>query len=157
MCTCAGYLALLILCRYSLLPALSLSGVIYSDVRQGAFNGDGFLSFLDGLLAVMNPYPAPNSVLVLDNCSIHHVDGVQERCDAAGVRLLYLPPYSPDLNPIEEAFSAFKAHARRHGIQFRAAMESGDRADALLWIYEALDRSMTAEKAKGWFRDSGYV
>lgn len=143
--------------RYSVLPALTLDGVIYSEVRFGAFNGDMFLDFLDNLLEVMNPHPLPHSVLVLDNCAIHHVDGVAERCFAAGVKLVYLPPYSPDLNPIEEAFSAFKAHARRFGDYFRAAMETGIRADTLMWIYEALDTVMTAENAKGWFKHAGYV
>ncbi|EJD33035.1 hypothetical protein AURDEDRAFT_18015, partial [Auricularia subglabra TFB-10046 SS5] len=60
-------------------------GLIFSDVREGSFDGDSFLEFLDGLLEVMNPYPAPHSVLVMDNCAIHHVDGVAERCAAKGV------------------------------------------------------------------------
>lgn len=140
-----------------MLPALTLDGILYSDVCFGAFSGDSFLAFLDDLLAVMNPYPQPHSVLVLDNCAIHHVDGVEERCHNAGVKLVYLPPYSPDLNPIEEAFSAFKAYARRYGDIFRAAVETGAQADTLMWIYEALDAVMTADNAKGWFRHSGYV
>ena len=66
---------------YSLLPAITTTGIIYSHIKVGGYNGDGFLEWLDVLLVVMNPYPAPHSVLVLDNCRIHHVSGVQERCD----------------------------------------------------------------------------
>ncbi|PPQ84486.1 hypothetical protein CVT24_012184 [Panaeolus cyanescens] len=67
--------------RYSILPALTMNGIIYSEIKEGSFNGDEFLEWLDGLLEIMNPYPAPNSVLILDNCRIHHVEGVEERCN----------------------------------------------------------------------------
>ncbi|KAJ7580330.1 hypothetical protein C8J56DRAFT_735977, partial [Mycena floridula] len=67
--------------RYSLLPALTLDGVIYCQVKAGGYNGDEFMDWLEGLLEIMNPFPAPNSVLILDNCCIHHVEGVQEMCD----------------------------------------------------------------------------
>ncbi len=66
--------------RYSLLPALTVNGIIYSHIKEGAYNGDQFMAWLEGLLEVMNPYPAPNSVLILDNCRIHHVEGVEELC-----------------------------------------------------------------------------
>lgn len=68
--------------RYSLLPAITTNGFIYSHIKVGSYNGDEFLEWLRGLLVVMNPYPAPQSVLVLDNCRIHHVPGVREMCDA---------------------------------------------------------------------------
>jgi transposase len=67
--------------RFSVLPALTLDGVIYSSIQVGAFNGDTFLEFIEGLLEEMNPYPAARSVLVMDNCSIHHVDGVRAICE----------------------------------------------------------------------------
>ncbi|KAG2340026.1 hypothetical protein BDR05DRAFT_1002795 [Suillus weaverae] len=54
----------------------------------------------------MNPFPAERSVLVLDNCRIHHNEELYDLVHDAGCLLLYLPPYSPDLNPIEESFSA---------------------------------------------------
>jgi transposase len=80
----------------------------------------------------MNPYPAPRSVLVLDNCRIHHVEEAEEMCNAKyvqlesvhlknnneagrGVKLIYISPYSPDFNPIEECFSWNKHHICRHG------------------------------------------
>ena len=56
---------------FSVLPALSLQGVLDVHVVQGAFDGEEFFSFIEGLLDEMNPFPGPNSVLVLDNASIH--------------------------------------------------------------------------------------
>ncbi|KIN93868.1 hypothetical protein M404DRAFT_102985, partial [Pisolithus tinctorius Marx 270] len=63
-----------------ILPALTTSGIIYSHIKVGMHNGNYFLNYLCGLLDVMNPYPAPHSVLVMDNCRIHHIDGVEELC-----------------------------------------------------------------------------
>lgn len=68
--------------RYSMLPALTIGGIIYSHIKMGGYNGDQFIEWLEGLLQIMNPYPAPNSVLILDNCRIHHVEGVEELCEA---------------------------------------------------------------------------
>ena len=56
---------------YSLLPALSLDGILCLDIIEGSFNAVRFAQFIDGLLCVMNPYPGPNSVIIMDNCSIH--------------------------------------------------------------------------------------
>lgn len=67
--------------RYSMLPAITVDGIIYSHIKEGSYNGDQFMEWLDSLLRVMNPYPARHSVLILDNCRIHHVEGVEERCE----------------------------------------------------------------------------
>jgi len=67
--------------RFLLLPTLTLDGIIYADIAQGSFNGETFKIFLQGLLECINPYPEPRSVLVMDNCAIHHVEGIQEMCD----------------------------------------------------------------------------
>ena len=64
-----------------MLPAITVDGIIYSHIKEGSYNGDQFMEWLDGLLRVMNPYPARHSVLILDNCRIHHVEGVEERCE----------------------------------------------------------------------------
>jgi transposase len=60
----------------------------------------------------MNRYPDTNSVLVCDNASYHRGERVQQLCDAVGVRLMYLPPYCPELNPIELGFAAIKQRIR---------------------------------------------
>ncbi|KAF7335978.1 DDE family endonuclease [Mycena sanguinolenta] len=141
--------------RYSLLPAITIDGLIYTHVKVGGYNGEQFVEWLEGLLQVMNPYPAPHSVLILDNCRIHHVDDVQEMCDAKGVKLLYLPPYSPDFNPIEECFSWIKHYIRRNGQEFRRIAEGDDKAAPYVYLYDALSQ-VTAEASRGWFRHSGY-
>ncbi|KAF8592791.1 hypothetical protein K439DRAFT_1324185, partial [Ramaria rubella] len=66
--------------RFSVLPALTLDGIIYHHIVKGSFDGDLFQEYLQGLLKFMNPYPLKNSVLIMDNCSIHHVEGVAELC-----------------------------------------------------------------------------
>ena len=53
----------------------------------------------------MQPFPDKHSVVIMDNCSIHHVAEVKDLIEDAGILLLFLPPYSPDYNPIEELFS----------------------------------------------------
>ncbi|VDC02747.1 unnamed protein product [Peniophora sp. CBMAI 1063] len=100
--------------RYSILPAISLSGVVYLDIIARSWNGEQFDRYLDALLDMMQPYPNPNSVLVMDNSSVHHFEGVRQKVEARGCRLVYLSPYSPDYNPLEEGFSAMKAWIRRN-------------------------------------------
>ena len=62
----------------------------------------------------MNPYPGPNSVIVLDNAKIHHNEDLIEYLQAFGIRVEFLPPYSPDLNPIETAFSVMKSFLKKN-------------------------------------------
>jgi transposase len=64
--------------RYSVLPALSLDGVLAVTIVQGSVNGDIFEGFIEELLGYMEPFPAPNSVLVMDNASIHKSINIQE-------------------------------------------------------------------------------
>lgn len=66
---------------YSILPALCDDGIIFSDIREGAYDGPSFVDYIKRLLPHMNPYPAPRSVLIMDNCSIHHVDDVLPLCE----------------------------------------------------------------------------
>jgi hypothetical protein len=81
---CVLILHLMTVVRYSfkLLPAITIDGIIYSHIKVGGYNGEEFLEYLDGLTAQMNPYPGPRSVLIIDNCRIHHVLGVEELCAA---------------------------------------------------------------------------
>ena len=65
---------------YSVLPALSLEGVIFSDIVKGSYDGKKFVQFVDELMNVMNPYPGKHSVLVMVNCQICHVPEVEEVC-----------------------------------------------------------------------------
>jgi transposase len=70
--------------------------------------------------------------------------------------LIYLPPYSPDYNPIEECFSFIKAYIRRNGHIFRDLAESRDWVGSFQFLYHALDM-VTPEAANGWFHHSGYL
>jgi hypothetical protein len=69
-----------------MLPALTVDGIIYSHIKIGGYNGNQFMEWVEGVLSVMNAYPAPQSVLILDNCRIHHVPGVEELCEEQLVR-----------------------------------------------------------------------
>ena len=62
----------------------------------------------------MQPFPGDRSVLIMDNCSVHHSEEVKDLVRDAGILLLYLPPYSPDYNPIEELFSYAKYYLKEH-------------------------------------------
>jgi hypothetical protein len=74
----------------------------------------------------------------------------------SGVKLLYLPPYSPDFNPIEECFSYMKSVIRRHGEAFRAAVSTRDEGTITAFLTDTL-ATVTPEHAMGWFRHSNYL
>jgi len=79
-------------------------------VLEGPMTGDAFLIYVEKVLA---PTLSQGDTVIIDNLSSHKVAGVREAIEAVGARLLYLPPYSPDLNPIELAFAKFKAGLRK--------------------------------------------
>src|SRR5690348_5662728 len=77
---------------------------------KGAMNGEAFLAYVEQCLV---PTLERGDIVIMDNVPSHNVDGVQAAIEAAGATLRYLPPYSPDLNPIEAAYSACKAFLRK--------------------------------------------
>jgi hypothetical protein len=103
----------------------------------------------------MNEWPLPNSVLVIDNASIHKVAGIREMVEERGARLLFLPSYSPDLNPIELAFSTIKTWLRVNRDRMNQAVDSND-GTVYDMFWEAV-YSVTAEHAKGWYKHCGYT
>jgi hypothetical protein len=100
--------------RFQILPAYTQDGILLAHVFQGSTNAAVFEEFIEQLLPLCNPWPERNSVLVMDNASIHHTAHIKQMCRDAGVKLIYLPPYSPDFNPIEEFFAELKAFIKRH-------------------------------------------
>jgi transposase len=112
---------------------------------EGAANTAAFTAYLRELLC---PTLQPGQWVVLDNVSFHRAEAVRDLVEAAGCRVLFLPPYSPDFSPIEPAFSKLKACLRAAGARTQAALEAA--------IAEALDR-VTARDAQGWFRHCGYA
>jgi transposase len=88
---------------------LRASGITAPWLLDGAMNGSAFRTYVE---AVLVPDLQPGDTVVLDNLPAHKVSGIRERIEAAGARLLYLPPYSPDFNPIEQAFAKLKVLLR---------------------------------------------
>jgi transposase len=94
------------------LAALRTSGLSAPLVVDGAINGAVFLAYIEQQLA---PTLSPGEIVIMDNLNSHKVAGVREAIEARGAMLAYLPPYSPDLNPIELVFAKFKGLLRRAG------------------------------------------
>ena len=89
---------------------LSLDGMVAPMVLDGPMNGVAFLAYIQQVLV---PELEKGAVVIMDNLPAHKVTGVRKAIEEAGARLLYLPPYSPDFNPIELAFSKLKAALRK--------------------------------------------
>ena len=110
--------------HYSAIPVMSLEGIHDVYLAEGNVNGEKFERFVRScLLPVIQPFnwTNPHSVVILDNASIHHVDTISELVeDQAGARLLFLPPYSPDLNPLEEVFSKVTGIMKANDSLFQA-------------------------------------
>lgn len=96
----------------TLLGGLRVSGMIAPMVLDGSINGDWFEAYA---AQVLMPELRPGDVVIMDNLSSDKRVAVKERIEAAGATLRFLPPYSPDFNPIEKAFSRLKAMLRKAG------------------------------------------
>ena len=114
-------------------------------VADGPMDGELFRAYVDQCLA---PVLRSGDIVILDNLSSHKVGGVREAIAAVGATLLYLPPYSPDLNPIEKFFAKLKALLRK------AAARSVD----VLWKeIGALLATVTEEECSNYLASCGYV
>ena len=91
----------------SLCGIISINGIEHFKLKQGAYNGDDFGTFL--LESAEKGVFARNPLLVLDNVRFHHSLNIKNLMNNLGIEVLYLPPYSPDLNHIEQVFSSIKA------------------------------------------------
>ena len=113
-------------------------------VLDGAMNGRAFLAYVQQVLV---PTLQPADLVVMDNLSSHKVAGVRESIEQAGARLMYLPPYSPDLNPIELAFSKLKWLLR----------SAAERTVDALWsrLGQLLD-AFPPQQCRNYFRHCGY-
>lgn len=124
----------------TILGALSTRGMVATMTVEAATDREIFLAYLDHCLC---PQLRPGDVVVMDNLSSHKVDGVRQRIEKCGAQLLYLPPYSPDLNPIEKAWAKLKQLLRTAKARTK---ETLDKAISLLLP------QLTDEDAKAWFR-----
>lgn len=123
----------------TILGAMSLRGMVATMTIEAATDGEIFLAYLDEVLC---PRLRPGDVVVMDNLSSHKVNGVRRRIEAAGAEVLYLPPYSPDLNPIEKAWAKLKQLLRAAKARSKEALEQA--------IAEAL-KLISADNANAWF------
>ena len=98
---------------------LRASGIVAPLVLDGPMNGPVFRAYIEQMLA---PCLSPGDVVVMDNLPAHKVAGIAEAIRAVGASVLYLPPYSPDLNPIEQLFAKLKARLRREGARTKDAL-----------------------------------
>src|ERR1700704_37228 len=125
--------------------ALRSTALTAPCVIDGPMNGNAFLAYVEQVLA---PTLKPGDVVVLDNLSAHKVPGIREAIETAGAKLLYLPPYSPDFNPIEQLFAKLKALLRK----------AAERSLESLWnrIACLLD-AFQPDECANYFRNSGYA
>ncbi len=124
--------------------ALRLSGMTAPMVLDGPMNGAAFLAYVEQVLV---PTLSPGDVVIMDNLPAHKPAGIREAIEAAGAELRFLPPYSPDFNPIENAFSKLKALLRK------AAARTVD--DLWRAIGEAID-AFTPSECQNYFAACGY-
>ncbi len=127
------------------IAALRITGLTAPGVIDGPMDGDSFLAYVEQVLV---PTLHPRDIVVADNLPAHHVDGVRELIAAAGAQLWYLPPYSPDFNPIELCFAKLKALVRA----------ARCRSIETLWplLGECLVR-FSATECRNYFRHCGYI
>ena len=128
----------------TMIGALSSSSVLAMMTIPGSADGEVFVAFIEQVLA---PKLKPGDVVIMDNLSAHKVKGVREGIEAAGATLRYLPPYSPDMNPIESCWSKVKQ---------RIKSAEARTVDALIDAVEAAIDAVTPKDARGWFGRCGY-
>ena len=126
------------------IAAMTTSGMLATVTVDAATDADIFRAFVQHALV---PALRPGQVVVMDNLSSHKAPGVKEAIEAAGCRVLYLPPYSPDLNPIENAIAKIKSILKRVAART---------VDTLAAAIAAALTSISAADARGYFRHCGY-
>lgn len=128
----------------TMLAALTVNGLQAPMTIESPTDGDIFLAYLEQVLC---PGLRPGQIVILDNLAAHKVNGVQRLVESTGARLLYLPPYSPDFNPIEQAWSKIKQLLRAAKARTIEALETA--------IADALE-AITGDNARAWFAHCGY-
>lgn len=127
----------------TMLGALSIDGIEAMMTVEGGTTAAVFIKFLDEHLV---PRLRPGDVVVMDNLGAHYATGVRERIEACGAEVLYQPPYSPDLNPIEPAWSKIKTTLRSFGARTVTLLRKAVLLAASL---------VMPEDAVGWFKHCG--
>jgi len=123
---------------------LTLTGFVAPMLLDGPMNGECFLAWVEQMLA---PTLQPGDIVVMDNLPAHKIAGARDAIEAHGAKLFYLPPYSPDLNPIENAFAKLKAHVRKAAARTLDTLDTAA-ADALT--------QFTPDQCLNFFTHAGY-
>jgi transposase len=128
-----------------LVAALRIDRMTAPYAIDGAMDGPSFLAYVEQVLA---PTLQKGDIVFMDNLRIHKIVGVREAIEGIGATLRYLPAYSPDLNPIEQAFSKLKAALRTGAART---------VNALLKLVGKLVKSFAPEECANYFRHAGYA
>lgn len=128
-----------------MIAALSLQGVEAVMAIDGATDAEVFRAYVEQVLC---PTVVPGDIVVMDNLRAHKVAGIRERIAAHGAQLVYLPPYSPELSPIERCWSKLKTLVRAAQARTREALDAA--------IQQVLTAVMPSD-AHSWFRHCGYA
>jgi transposase len=127
------------------LAALRLDGIAAPGVIDGPINGEAFLAYVEQILV---PTLRPGDIVIIDNLGSHKGKAVRQAIRAAGAKLFFLPPYSPDLNPIEQVFAKLKTLLRKAAE--RTVEATWKRIGALL-------KAFTPQECANYFRNAGYA
>ena len=130
--------------RTTILSSVRTDGTIVPCVFEGALNGELFKKYIEKFLV---PTLRPGDIVVMDNLSSHKVSGIIDAIESVGAQVCFLPPYSPDFNPIELMWSKMKAILRKLKIRAKELLD-----DAIAF---ALD-SISKQDIAGWFKHDGY-
>ena len=128
----------------SIVSSIRSDGTVSAMTLRGAIDGDSFKAFVSRILC---PSLLPDDIVIMDNLSCHKSGEVKDLIEAVGAQVWHLPPYSPDLNPIEKMWSKIKASMRK--------LKARTQKD----IDRAISQSMkmiTVEDSLGWFKSCGY-
>ena len=124
--------------------ALRCHGMTAPFVLDGPMDGEAFLAYVRQILA---PTLKKGDIVIMDNLPAHKVHGVREAIEQTGAKLRYLPPYSPDFNPIENAFSKLKAFLRKAAARSR---------DELWQVIAVAIQTFTCDQCANYFKAAGY-
>ena len=128
----------------TLVAALRINGLIAPYVIDGAMDGPSFLAYVEQILA---PTLRKGDIVFMDNLRTHKIDGVRHAVEAVGAKVRYLPAYSPDLNPIEMAFSKLKTALRKGAART---------VTTLMKLIGKLIKTFAPEQCANYFRHAGY-
>lgn len=128
----------------TIISSIRFDGSVAAMTVEGATDAEVFKTYISKILC---PTLCSNDIVIMDNLSSHKVSGIDEAIKATGATLLYLPPYSPDFNPIEKMWSKIKSVLRR--IKARSKEE-------LSMAITAAFKEITGSDARGWFESCGY-